>query len=71
MAKKESISFEEQLKQIEELTEQLESGELSLSDSLALYEKGLLSVKAAQKTLQDAKEKIDFLETKHVQSSES
>ena len=71
MAKKETKSFEEQLKYIETLTEQLESTDLSLSDSLALYEKGLLSVKAAQKTLLEAKEKIDFLETKHVHGSDN
>lgn len=62
--------FEEQLKLIETLTEQLESGQLSLADSLKVYEKGLVTVKAAEKTLNEAREKIDFLETKYVNTQE-
>lgn len=65
MSDKELQSFEEQLKLLESLTNKLESGELSLFESLEMYEKGLQAVQSAQKTLSDAKEKIDFLETKY------
>ena len=58
-------SFEEQLKFLEDLTAKLESGELSLTESLEMYEQGLKTVQSAQKTLSQAREKIDFLETQY------
>lgn len=62
-------SFEEQLKFLESLTSKLESGELSLTESLEMYERGLKTVQSAQKTLAEAKEKIDILETQYASST--
>ena len=53
-------SFEEQLKALESLTSKLESGELSLFESLETYEKGLQAVQSAQKHLQTQKRKLTF-----------
>lgn len=58
-------TFEKQLELLEKLTVELESGELPLAQSLELYEKGLKVVKKAQKTLAEAKEKMDYLETEY------
>jgi len=39
--KEEDISFEESLKRLEEIVEELEKGELSLDEALKLYEEGM------------------------------
>ena len=72
MSKKEQnppYDFEERLKFLEQLTSKLESGELSLSESLKMYEQGLKTVQDAQKTLTEAKEKINFLETQYASTN--
>jgi len=38
---KERLSFEDALKQLESIVEQLESQEITLEDSVNLYEKGM------------------------------
>ena len=43
MVKKEkNTTFEENLKQLEDIVEQLESGEVDLEKSVELYEKGMI-----------------------------
>ena len=39
-AKLESLSFEQALNELESVVEQLEAGQLSLQDSLTLYQRG-------------------------------
>ena len=55
------IKFEEALKRLEEIVEELERGDLSLDDSLAKYEEGIrLSVICTRK-LEAAKKKVELL----------
>lgn len=52
------FSFEEAMKELENIVAALERGEVSLEDSLKLYKKGVGLVREANKLLSDAKERI-------------
>jgi exodeoxyribonuclease VII small subunit len=54
-------SFEEQLKALESVVEQLERGELSLEDSVRLFEEGMKLSDACKKELEAAEGKIQVL----------
>ena len=53
--------FEESLQQLQQTVAQLEGGNLSLSDSLEQYEKGIASLKLAYQALNDAQQRIETL----------
>jgi exodeoxyribonuclease VII small subunit len=63
MAGKEPLnqSFETALAQLEQIVEQLESGELSLEDSLAAFETGVGLVKQCNQKLNEVEKKIEIL----------
>ncbi len=52
------LSFEENLKKLEELVKKLESGENSLDESVKLYNEGILLAKECHKELKEAEEII-------------
>ena len=52
------FSFDEAMKELESIVAALERGDVSLEDSLKLYEKGVGLVREANKLLTDAKERI-------------
>ena len=51
------FSFEESMKRLETIVKTLESGQVSLDDSLALYEVGIQLVKACEKKLKEVEQK--------------
>jgi exodeoxyribonuclease VII small subunit len=53
--------FEVALEELEAVVEQLESGELSLEDSLAAFEKGVGLVKYCNQKLTEVEKKIEVL----------
>ena len=55
------ITFEQAIKTLEEITNILESGELSLDESMKLYEKGVKLSDKCAKQLNDAELKIKQL----------
>jgi len=55
---KERLSFEDALKQLESIVEQLESQEITLEDSVNLYEKGMKLSKLCNQVLHQAELKI-------------
>jgi exodeoxyribonuclease VII small subunit len=63
MAGNESLNqtFERALEQLEQIVEQLESGELSLEDSLAAFEAGVGLVKHCNQKLNEVEKKIELL----------
>ena len=62
MAKKTTpIPFEQSLKQLEELVEQLEKGDIPLEESLKSFERGIQLTRACQKALRDAEQKVEIL----------
>ena len=58
------MRFEEALKKLEKIVEELESGKLSLDDSLEKYEEGVRLSRFCHKTLQAAQKKIQVLTKK-------
>jgi exodeoxyribonuclease VII small subunit len=54
-------SFEEHLKALESIVEQLEGGDLSLEDSVRLFEEGMKLSDACKKELDVAEGKIQVL----------
>ena len=51
------FSFEESMKRLETIVKTLESGQVSLDDSLSLYEEGIQLVKACEKKLKEVEQK--------------
>ncbi len=54
-------NFEKSLQELEQLVAQLESGELSLEDSLKTFEKGIKLTRNCQTALQEAEQKVELL----------
>ena len=63
MARKDSNhkNFESALEDLEQVVEQLETGELSLEDALAAFEKGVGLVKFCNQKLNEVEKKIELL----------
>jgi exodeoxyribonuclease VII small subunit len=59
--KVETPPFEEALKQLEEIVQKLEKGELPLEESLALYEEGIRLSRLCHAKLEEAEGKIAVL----------
>ena len=55
------INFEEALKQLEEIVNKMESGELGLEESLGLFEEGIRLARLCNKKLKAAERKIEIL----------
>ena len=54
-------NFELNLKKLEELVKKLDSDELTLDESIALFEEGMKLSKKCSKILEDAEKKITIL----------
>ncbi|HHD81621.1 MAG TPA: exodeoxyribonuclease VII small subunit [Campylobacterales bacterium] len=61
-------TFEEKLEESKKILNQLMNPEITLEESLKLYENGLNKIKEAQKMIEEAKAKIEII---HQNSSES
>ena len=61
MKKTDTPPFEEALKQLEEIVQKLEKGELTLEESLALYEEGIRLSRLCHAKLEEAEGKIAML----------
>jgi exodeoxyribonuclease VII small subunit len=55
------IKFEEALKKLEKIVEDLENGDLSLDEALKKYQEGLELSRLCSQRLENAKKKIDVL----------
>ena len=65
MAAKKTYPFEESLEQLEALVEKMESGELSLEDSLSTFEEGIKLTRSCQNALKTAEQKVQILMEKN------
>lgn len=61
-------SFEKSVQELDAIVSKMESGELSLDESLKLFEKGVKLTRSCQKTLADAEAKIEKLMASDVNS---
>lgn len=59
--KKRSIDLEKSMQELEQVVEQLESGDLSLDKSLKQFEKGVKLSRDCQAALTDAEQKVQVL----------
>jgi exodeoxyribonuclease VII small subunit len=54
-------SFEANLRQLEQLVQQMEQGELTLEQSLSTFEQGVALTRACQQALDKAEQKVNLL----------
>jgi exodeoxyribonuclease VII small subunit len=55
------LDFETAMRDLEELVERLEHGDLPLEESLAAFERGVMLTRACQSALKDAEQKVEIL----------
>ncbi len=55
------MSFEEKLLELENIVEKLENGQLTLDESLMVFEKGIRLVRECNTILKNAKQKVEKL----------
>lgn len=67
--KKSATLFEDSLKGLEDIVEQLEQGDISLQESLKSFEEGVKLTRVCQKSLQDAEQKVQILLEKNGQQT--
>ena len=53
------LNFEDSIRQLKAIVEQIEQGEIPLQDSLDQYEKGMTLIKHCRTILQQAEERIE------------
>lgn len=63
--KKTTVDFEQSLGELQQLVERLESGELSLEDSLSAFEQGVVLTRDCQHALSQAEQKVQQLVEKN------
>lgn len=55
------MDFEKKLVRLEEIVSKMEGGDVSLEDSLKLFEEGVKLSRHCQKDLEDAEQKVELL----------
>lgn len=53
--------FEEELKDLEEIVNRIDSGELSLEDSISAFERGVTLIKSLNQKLEEVERKVELL----------
>ena len=61
MATESTLNFEAALEELEQLVERMETGELSLEESLKAFERGVALTRDCQKALKDAEVRVQAL----------
>ena len=62
--KKKALSFEQSLADLESLVSTMETGELTLDESLGAFEEGVKLTRQCQKMLDEAEQKVQILTEK-------
>ena len=62
--KKNDISFEEALKDLEKIVEDLNNGDMELEKSITAYEKGIQLKNICEERLKNAQERIELIQNK-------
>jgi exodeoxyribonuclease VII small subunit len=60
------LNFEDSIKQLKAIVEQIEQGEIPLQDSLDQYERGMTLIKHCRTILQQAEERIEKISREEV-----
>jgi exodeoxyribonuclease VII small subunit len=61
MSAKKTINLEKSLADLEELVDELESGDLPLEKAMQKFEEGIKLTRACQTALKDAEQKVEIL----------
>ena len=61
MAKRKKLDYEAAVTELESLVKRLEQGDISLEESLKIYEDGVLLTRDCQQALQAAEQKVQML----------
>ncbi len=61
MSQEKEVAFEEAMKRLESIVEELESGDLSLEKALKSYEEGVKMADICSKRLTEAEKKVEVL----------
>ena len=64
MLKKNDISFEEALKDLEKIVEDLNNGDMELEKAITAYEKGIQLKNICEERLKNAQERIELIQNK-------
>ena len=62
--KKNDISFEEALKDLEKIVEDLNNGDMELEKAITAYEKGIQLKNICEDRLKNAQERIELIQSK-------
>ena len=62
--KKNDISFEEALKELEKIVEDLNNGDMELEKAITAYEKGIQLKNICEERLKNAQERIEQIQNK-------
>jgi exodeoxyribonuclease VII small subunit len=63
------LDFETAMRELEELVERLEQGELPLEESLKAFERGVMLTRSCQTALKEAEQKVEILLKKSGESA--
>jgi len=64
-SRKKTVSFEQSLTDLETLVNKMETGDLSLDESLGAFEEGVKLTRECQKMLDEAEQKVQILTEKN------
>ncbi len=65
MAKEKEVKFEEKIKELEKIINELESGEIDLEDSIEKYTKAMKLVKECDEKLKNIEEQVNKIVTEN------
>lgn len=65
MTRKKTFDFEKSLTELEKLVNRMESGNLSLEDSMTAFEQGIALTRQCQQALKQAEQKVHLLMEKN------
>ena len=65
-----NLSFEEALKELEEIVNSLERGDVSLEDAIEAYERGSMLKNQCEKRLKEAKLRIENIKDESLETNE-
>ena len=60
--KKDNISFEEALKDLERIVDELNNGDMELENAITAYEKGIKLKNICEERLKNAQERIELIQ---------
>lgn len=66
-----NLSFEEALQELETIIRKMENGDVKLSDSVSLYERGIALKNHCEEVLKSAKLKIEKIQLKPMENGDT